>query len=728
MYKIMMDVMPPLIFLVLLLSIAKFRHKYFEHCPQSWRVLVLGSLVVFVTGSTKFVHNLYIHLNLTMPQWHPFLSWSEFFGFMAGTGLILFGLYKWSSALLNLGRNATLRLRQLTCLKAVLSLLNHHRNLDDIFKEFLLCVIKVMGYKMGVIFKPTFRSQEMILVTHWGIPEKNISHLYNLYYTNKLYQETTKSKEVTTTSDIMSLPEYGTLFSPEDKISSFACVPIKFCGEILGLLGIYDSKRNRFLYQEIQFLTSLGGTLGLAGKQILTSDRNKKRREYISCAKNISKVLQEGFPLEEAFPQISTELKKIIDVDYISLAIADRSGQNINRISVGASGGMLLEKRASIPTAETAVGKVIKSRETWIDEDLRSSDSSGKNRNFADDELVKACGVRSRLILPLWSKGSVCGTLSLGHQRPSFYSLKDAKWLKPFSQQLSLLIQEKNLLEKLKKEEYLSLLLSDYAQKLIGDEDIQVFLNEAVSCLVEELPKSFVRISLLNKDRDHLTTHVLHQIRKEGMTLRKMERIPLEDLPWHRLTLEAKRPMLVNQDDPESLMPDKEARLILDEKIKSALLVPLIIDQEAVGVISLGEMRNWDRQPLTEEDKVFAKHMASQISLALKKGLLLRSNERMREELNEFKEKRDKVEAWTNLPPFLANLSYEVSNPLTSILGSAELLRMKEPNLSTENFKYIRNIEMGADRIQKVVKRFMDSMQSKQNRSSGTAQRNTVIA
>jgi len=728
MYKIIIEVMPPLIFLAFSLLIVKFKQKYFEHCPQSWRILVLGGFILFVAGGTKFVHNFYMDLNLAMPKWHPFISSAEIFGYVTGAGLVLFGFVKWSSLVLNSRRAAILRLRQLTCIKAVLSILNHHKNLDEIFKHCLPYVMNVMGYKMGVIFKPTFRSPDMILVTDWGIPAKNISNLYNLYSTNTLYQETTKSKEVTTTSDIMSLPEYGTLFSPEDNICSFACVPIKYCGKILGLLGIYDLKPNRFMYQEIQFLTSLGETLGLAAKQILASERNKKRRDYISCVENISKVTQENLSLEEAFPQISTELKKIIDFDYISLAIADRSGQNMKRISMGTSGGVLLDRRTSIPTADTVVGKVMKSREVWIEEDIRSSESWTKEENSIDNGLLKACGIRSCLILPLWFKGSTCGALSLGHKRPGFYLPNEAKWLKPFSQQLSLLIQEKKLLENIEKEERRSLLLSDCALRLAQDEDIRAFLDEVTSRLTEELPKSFVRISLLNKGRDHLTTHALHQIRKEGMHLRKMEKFPLKELPWHRLTLEAKRPMLVNQDDPESLMPDKEATLILDERIRSALLVPLIINGKAVGIISLGEMRNWERQPITPEETAFIRHTSSQVSLALKKGLLLRSNERMRKKLKEFEEEKDEVEAWTDLSPSLSDLSYEVNNPLTCILGSAELLKAKEPNISFENFKYIQNIEKGADRIQKVVERFLDSVQSKQNRSSNKAQRNPVIA
>jgi GAF domain-containing protein len=713
MYKIIIEAVPPLMSLAFSFLILKSKRRYFEASPQSWRIMALGGLILFMAVGTKLVHNFYVNENLITPGWHPFISTVEILGYIAGAFLVVFGFLRWSSALLNSRQAAILRLRQLTCLKAILSILNHHKNLDEVLKESLPAVMKVMGYKMGVIFKPTFRSPEMILVAHWGIPTKNIFNLYNLYSTNTLYQESTKSKEVTSSSDIMNLPEYGTLFSPEDEIGSLACVPIKFCGKILGVLGIYDSKPDRFGYQEIQFLTSLGETLGLSAKQILASERNKKRRDYISSVENISRITHAEVSLEEVFPQISTELKKIIDFDYVSLAIADRSGQNMKRISFGTSGGMLVDKGSTIPTVGSAVGKVIKSGEAWIEEDIRFSSTPGKDENLGDDGLLKACGIRSRLILPIWSKRSVCGALSLGHQSPGFYSPNDAKWLKPFSQQFSLFIQEKKLLEKLKKEEHFSLLLSDHSLKLVQDEDTKAFLDQVASSLAEKLPKSFVRISLLNKERDSLTTQAEHQIRSGGIKLRKMERFSLKDLPWHRLTLEAKRPMLVNQDDPESLMPDEEAGLILDERIKSALLVPLVINGEAVGVISLGEMRNWERQPLTEEETAFIKHMANQVSLALKKGLLSRSNERMREKLKEWEEKKNEWGTGIDFSPSFSTLSYEVSNPLTSILGSAELLRLKEPNLRPENFKYIQNIQKGADRIQKVVEKFLESVQSK---------------
>ena len=95
----------------------------------------------------------------------------------------------------------------------------------------------------------------------------------------------------------------------------------------------------------------------------------------------------------------------------------------------------------------------------------------------------------------------------------------------------------------------------------------------------------------------------------------------------------------------------------------------------------------------------------------------------MKKELQEFGEKKNRLHGGTHPFPFWSDLKFEVSNPLTTILGSAELLRLKECNISPENFKYIRNIEKGADRIQKVLEGFLDSVHSGQDRNSGKLQR-----
>jgi len=680
---------------------------------------MLGGGVLLWSGVANLVFLLNQSAYTLTDSWKQIIQAGEIFGYAVGGSLILVGFLKWGGSLLETKKNVTRRLRQLACLNSLLSVINHRQESefgsigqDEMLKESLSVILNIMGYKMGVIFKPTFNSSEMAVVAHGGVPAGNLFTLFDLYSKNVWYRESSQSKEVTTTIDMKSLPEYGALFSDQDQIRSFACVPIKFCGRVLGLLGLYHSKSGCFSYQELQFLTVVGEILGLSAKQALTSNRNKKRRDYISAMENVLKISQEAITLEEAFPKISAELKRIMDFDQISLTWTEGSRKNMKRISMGSSGGVLMDKRAGVFIQRSAIEEVISSGKMWLDRHIDSNESS------FPDALSKTCGIKSQIILPLWRGESVYGALSLGHQEPNFYSANDAKWLKPFILGLSHLVLEQVLKGRLIKREFLSRSLYEFEKKLVGDEDLMTLVQDTASSLTLDLPKSLSRVMFLNQQKDQLVSCAVHQIRSEGINPRKEERFFLDDLPWHRLALEAKRPMLINQDDPESWMSKKEAQLILDEKVNSAVLVPLILHDRAVGVISVGEMRSWERQPLTEEEITFVKHKAHQICVALKKGILFRSNEQLKERLKSI----ERIEGMDYDPPNaylrFSDLSYQINNLLSSIRGSAELLRFSESNLSSDSLKYVKNIENGVDRIYQNLQEFSRSTDDRKESTS----------
>jgi signal transduction histidine kinase len=95
--------------------------------------------------------------------------------------------------------------------------------------------------------------------------------------------------------------------------------------------------------------------------------------------------------------------------------------------------------------------------------------------------------------------------------------------------------------------------------------------------------------------------------------------------------------------------------------------------------------------------------------LALKKSLISRANERLRERMEHSDSGEEIGEIKTRARTWLANLSYQINNPLTSIRGSAELLKMKEPGLSQDALRYLGNIENGVERIQGRFQEFLSS-------------------
>ncbi len=701
MYELTFTSAVVLFFFAVLLFLLTQKKRHFEYYLKSWRLLVVGCVLFVFTGGTNLLYLLSQGEHTVNLRWQQIIRAFGMVGYIASGLLILSGLIKWCGSFVEVKKHATHRLRQLTCLKSILSTVNHGEDLDQILKESLGNLVNIMGYEIGLVFRPTFHSSEMRLVAYSGVSAKNLFCLYDLYLKNMWYRESRNSQKVTTTSDVKSLPEYGVLFSDQKKIRSFACVPIKFSERVMGLIGVYDTRSDRFSFQEIQFLTCLGETLGLAAKQELVSNRNKRRREYISAIENIFEEVQAS-SLDERFFKLSAELKKVIDFDQVSLILSSGPRQDMKQISLGNSGGVLISRKVGAGAFDGAMEKVMRSGEVRIDRNV------DPNRESSEDPLSKACGIKSRMILPLWCEEKICGALSLGSKKPNSYSAHDAKWLKPFVRTLSHIILELRLKEKLERTKSLSRSLHEFDKKLTEGEDLESLLHEATSSIASILPKSFARLTLLSKEKNRLINCSSYKIRSEGIDLRSDKNFLLEDLPWHRLALEAKRPMLVNQDDPESVMSKKEAGLILDEKVNSAFLVPLILNDRAIGIVSVGEMRSWEREPITQEDMEFVKQRAGQLCLILKKSILSRLNEQLKERLKSSEKSKQIGVAQQKFRSDLLNLSYQITNPLSLIRGSAELLRFKEANLNPESLRYLSNIENGVDRIQKTLEEFLN--------------------
>jgi transcriptional regulator with GAF, ATPase, and Fis domain len=625
--------------------------------------------------------------------------------YMGGVALILWGAGEGVKSIITSKAQAQRRLRQLICFKGILRFSQKTSTREELLKESLNSLCSIMGYSLGVIYKPAFNSHQISLITHFGFDVSVLPNLYSFNWKNSFFEESFKTKELCTTSEIDSLKENGAFFSEPGKIKSAAFIPIKFKEKIMGVMGLY-TQEEKFNYQECQFLSDWGKLLGSLSEEMLVAKRNQQRREYLSALEELGELLKEENRLREVFPLVAKILKRVIDFDFVSLAFLDASGQNMSCISLGAGGNLFFDKGVSMPTYGTAIHQVVKSGEALLDSDLT------QQTKFIDTEWLKTLGIKSRLIAPLfWNKAKI-GTLTLGKMETDFYSGADTKWLKPFLSQLSwFMVKEKKSQESDRKSHFLEKAFT-YVQRILEKADSQEILDSISQTITHELPTSFCRISVLDENQSSLTTRSLYSIREQGIRLNREIKLPLAELPWHNLALEEKRTLLVNQEEPESVMSDTEAGLILSQNIHSAILAPLIVEGQPKGVISLGEMRNWQRRPFSKNELEFVDFMASFLSLCLEyenRNSSFNQKEKFEAELEQEKgEHRD----WDR---FLSSLSYHINNPLASILGSVELLQMRNNLTSDEAKRYLQHIEKGAKRIHNTL----EELKEKENTEEG---------
>ncbi len=178
------------------------------------------------------------------------------------------------------------------------------------------------------------------------------------------------------------------------------------------------------------------------------------------------------------------------------------------------------------------------------------------------------------------------------------------------------------------REEEVRLLLS--ASVAVSSE---LHVDSILQILCEKIASSkkvtYCRISLWDRAREAL-------IVKAESTTRDMidwkcgvgESLPLENAVYHREVMDSKTPKVLKQsEDVINDVTEAEWEWALTPDTKSALLLPLIIKGELLGVVTLGEMRHWKRSPFSSKKIEFYQILMSQAAVAIENAKLYEKTE-----------------------------------------------------------------------------------------------------
>jgi PAS domain S-box-containing protein len=238
--------------------------------------------------------------------------------------------------------------------------------------------------------------------------------------------------------------------------------------------------------------------------------------------------------------------------------------------------------------------------------------------------------VRSLLHVPLTLRGQVIGVLSVDNQ-----------------------VAEREFTE---EDEYLLSALADYAAisienaRLYGETDqalsmqarelsILLETSEAVSSalsldellqalcqkMIESVQASFCKIYLLDNEGSSLTLRATKMMRGSDWDPDGGRTFRLDSLPWHRRAITEGKPLILQRSTPPADLPELERSLALGAGAKSALLLPLMVKGRALGVVTLGEVRSWDRSPFTSTKIQLCQALARQGALATEGMLMFES-------------------------------------------------------------------------------------------------------
>ncbi len=170
-------------------------------------------------------------------------------------------------------------------------------------------------------------------------------------------------------------------------------------------------------------------------------------------------------------------------------------------------------------------------------------------------------------------------------------------------------------------------------------------------------------------------------------------------------------------------MPDVQEKRTRD--FRSVISVPLINGGELDGVVNIG-----NKTPFyyTEEHRQFLEIFAGQIARMIKRArfeqIFNENNillERARETITEQEERISALEKREVLTKMAASINHEINNPLTTIMGTIELLLMIRTDLDETLEKKLKIVLEESHRVKEIIEKFSAQKRSleKHSKNSG---------
>ena len=472
-------------------------------------------------------------------------------------------------------------------------------------------------------------------------------------------------------------------------------------------LNFTDAESNRYALS-CMFRTERGGfpeEINLRQVQEITNNRLKhlRQRNAERVKLRMAEFKNSLFNLADKSEDIVSYLKLVfphlqdmIQCDYISVAVVDNAIQNMYRYSYIEVGGKLVENGICYPLARTSVLDTARKREMMVTGSLQSD-------FYRDDYHLYKSGFSSRLSYPLINMlGELKGVLTLAAVKPKAFDRVRKEEVDLMNIAFCRLIDfhtVSTMMTTLKKQ-----IVSNFNLTFgLGEREIsRDFFKQTARIVSETLPATLCRIWRYDRDRNSLNPMALHDLRGVDETLeRSPERVILDRLPRHKSAIELGKALIINQSNPDFKMEKPELEALGLPSLKSAILAPMRLNNRVTGIISVGEMRNWERRSLGGQELLYSQIISAITALAFD----LRNRERS---FSEMKSQLAKLENYSELYQTYFELPGRLASPASAILGAAELISQKISDSDPALERYNQIILKSARDVVKNLKKYED--------------------
>lgn len=467
------------------------------------------------------------------------------------------------------------------------------------------------------------------------------------------------------------------------EIRSELCVPVKLGNQVVAVIDLESVLPNAFGQKDVDLLAAMAHQLAVALQNARLYERAQEQRRLAEAMRQAAVVLGTTLDLEDLLAQSLTYLERLLPFQAAFVVLLQ--GTQVERAH---SRGAPLPPPEKWLASGTLGARVHAEHRAIVLPDVRQERPWQPPPGTED--LLSWVGV------PILTKEEIGGLLLLAASEAHVYGREEATIAFAFAGQLALVVERVRAYEQERRRMEQLDLLHQIGRRVIGIVDLDLLLEETVSC-VHEVLRPYQTTLAVVEDDDLVVRAASGETRP---AVSKM-RLPMDGPGIVSWVARKGVPTLVSDVAADSRfrasphLPDTRAEMAVPLRAKGQVIGVLDLQGNRLGQFDEGDLSTLQAVGL---------QVAGTVERALLYADLHDSVKRLQE---------------TDLlrSDFLSTINHEIRAPLTAILGFTDfLLREQAGSLTPAQEEYLGDIRAGGERILMLVDNLLEAARLEEGR------------
>ena len=397
-------------------------------------------------------------------------------------------------------------------------------------------------------------------------------------------------------------------------------VPLVVAGRATGVISLQNVDREHaFDDADLRLLTTLAGSLSVALENARLFEETRQRNAELALVNDVQRGLAERLDMQSMYDLVGDRIQEIFDAQIVDIEILDATAGLIH-FAYEIERGVRFH---TDPIEIIGFRKIaLETREPVVVND----DIERRSAEVGQPLVIAGEAPLSSVWVPLLVGDRATGLISLQNiDREHAFSDDNVRLLTTLAGSLSVALENARLFEETRQRNAELALINDVQRGLAENLEMQAMYDLVGNRLRDIFDAQVVSISVFDETNDLVSFPYI---------IEKGERLtaePMEPIGIRKHVLETREPLLFDAITPEVLARYAQPEVLVGERPKSSVWVPLVVSGRATGVISL---QNLERErAFSEVDLRLLMTLAGSLSVALENARLFEETRQRNAEL-----------------------------------------------------------------------------------------------